>query len=52
MVQEAITFKVSDSTAHNMEVGEMVSVELGTEHVPQQLLCQTHPALMFNRKTV
>ena len=52
MIQEAITFKVSDSTAHNMEVEEMVSVELGTEHVPQQLLCQTHPALMFNRKTV
>ena len=52
MIQDALTFKVSDSTAHNMEVEEMVSIELGTEHVPQQLVCQTYSALMFNMKTV
>ena len=35
-----------------MEVEEAVSLELGTSHIPQQLLCHTHPALMFTRKIV
>jgi hypothetical protein len=51
-LQEAITFKVTDSTSHNLGVEEMVSLELGTEHIPIQLLCHTHPVLMFVRKTV
>ena len=35
-----------------MEVEEAVSLELGTSHIPQELLCHTHPALMFTRKIV
>ena len=49
-IQEAITFKVTDSTAHNFEVEDIVSLELGTDHIPKQLLC--HTVLMFSRRMV
>ena len=51
-IQEAITFKITDSTSHNLGVEDIVSMDLGTTHVPDQLLCHTHPVLMFVRKTV
>ena len=31
---------------------EQVSLELGTDHISEELLCNTHPALMFNREMV
>ena len=51
-IHNAITFKVTDATSHNFEVEEIVAEELGSEHIPDHLLCHTHPALMFNRKIV
>ena len=48
-IQEAITFKITDSTSHNLGVEELVSLELGTDYIPEQLLCHTHPVLMFTR---
>ena len=51
-IYNAITFKVTDATAHNFDVDEMVAMDLGTDHIPSHLLCHTHPALMFNRKVV
>ena len=45
-----ITFTMTDSTIHNMEVDDMVAEALDTEHVPVHLLCQAHPASMFTRE--
>ena len=47
---EKIDFVMTDGTAHNLEVDEKVAEHLGSEHVPEHLLCQVHPALMFSRK--
>ncbi|CAB4062365.1 unnamed protein product [Lepeophtheirus salmonis] len=30
----------------------MVALELGTNHIPDHLLCHLHPVLIFNRKLV
>ena len=49
---EKITFRMMDSTSHNFGVDELVSIDLGTDHIPEELLCQTHPVLMFNREMV
>ena len=46
-----IDFTMTDSTIHNMQVDNLVSEELDTEHVPSHLLCQVHPAAMFTRVT-
>ena len=43
---------MTDAAAHNMHIDEMVPMDLGVDHVPQHLFCQTHPCLMFNRKLV
>ena len=51
-IQESITFKITDSTSHNLEVEDIVSLELGTDHIPDQLLCHTHPVLMFTRRMI
>ena len=51
-IQEAIDFKVTDSTSHNLEVEDIVSRKLETDYVPEQLLCHTHPVLMFVRKII
>ena len=51
-IYEAVTFKVTDATAHNFEVDEIVALELGSDFIPEHLLCHTHPALMFNRVIV
>ena len=37
-----ITFKVTDATAHNFDVDEMVAMDLGADHIPSHLLCHTH----------
>ena len=49
---EKINFRMMDSTAHNFGIDEQVSMDLGTEHVPDELLCSTHPVLMFNRAII
>ena len=41
---EKINFRMMDLTAHNFGVDKQCS----TDHVPDELLCSTHPVLMFN----
>ena len=40
---ERIDFVISDQTAHNVDVEVLVSKELGTMQVPNQLFCNVHP---------
>ena len=40
-LQETITFKVTDGVSHNFGVEEIVALELGTEYIPDHLLCHT-----------
>ena len=40
---EKISFRMMDSTAHNFGVDEQVSIDLGTDHVPDELLFQINP---------
>ncbi|KAI8519272.1 hypothetical protein Bbelb_025290 [Branchiostoma belcheri] len=47
-IQEKVTFKLTDGVSHNFGIEEMVALELGTDHIPDHLLCHTHPVLMFN----
>ena len=43
---EKISFRMMDSTAHNFGVDEQVSIDFGTDHVPDELLCSTQPVLI------
>ena len=47
-----LIFVISDQTAHNIDVELLVAKELCTEEVPNQLFCNVHPCLMFNRVIV
>jgi hypothetical protein len=47
---QRIDFVMTDSTAHNLGVEELISKELGVEHRPHHLLCHTHPVMGFMRK--
>ena len=49
---DKINFRMMDSTAHNFGVDEQVSIDLGTNHVPDELLYSTHPVLMLNRAII
>ena len=49
---EKINFRMIDSTAHNFSVDEQALIDTGTDHVPDELLCSTHPVLMFNRSII
>ena len=49
---EKINFRMMDSTAHNFGVDEQVSIDLGTNHLPDELLCSTHQVLMLNRAII
>jgi hypothetical protein len=51
-IYNAVTFKVTDATAHNFKVDEIVAAELSSEHIPAHLLCHTNPCLMFNKRIV
>ncbi|KAI8509055.1 hypothetical protein Bbelb_129030 [Branchiostoma belcheri] len=51
-IQEKVTFKLTDGVSHNFGIEEMVALELGTDHIPDHLLCHTHPVLMFNRELI
>jgi hypothetical protein len=46
---EKVDFVVTDQTAHNFKVDELVAESLDSEHVPDHLFCNVHPTLMFNR---
>ena len=48
-IWKRIDFCMTDSTAHNFGVDDIVAGKLNVEHTPSHLLCQTHPSLMFNR---
>ena len=45
-----VNFVMTDSTAHNLGVAELVAKELEIEHVPPSLLCNAHPLLMMQCK--
>ena len=47
-----INYQMTDATSHTLQVDDLVAADLGVDHIPQHLLCHTHPALMFNRKIV
>ena len=47
-----ISFVMTDSTSHNMEVIEMVCEDLEIESVPKTLLCNAHPLMLFQSKIV
>ena len=49
-ILEKIDFVMTDSTAHNLGVIEEVCRELNTETVPDSLVCNVHPTMMFQRK--
>lgn len=46
---EKIDFVVTDQTAHNLKVDELVAASFESERVPDHLFCNVHPTLMFNR---
>ena len=43
---------MTDGVSHNFFVEEIVALELGTDHIPDHLLCHTHPVMMFSRELV
>ena len=49
---EKVQFRMMDSAGHNKGVDEQVAIDLGTDHIPDELLCSTHPCLMFNREMI
>ena len=46
---EKIDFIITDQTAHNLKVEELLAKTLESEHIPNHLFCNVHPTLMFNR---
>ena len=46
---ERIDFVITDQTAHNFGVEEIVAEDLGSLKAPDHLFCNVHPSLMFNR---
>ena len=47
-----INFVMGDGTAHNFGIEDTVVEKLETDHVPEHLLSQFHPALVFAREVV
>ena len=45
-----ISFIMTDSTSHNLEVIESVCEELEVEEIPRTLLCNVHPLMLFQGK--
>ena len=41
---------MTDSTSHNLGVIELVAKELESDEIPQTLLCNVHPLMMFQNK--
>ena len=46
---EKIHFVMTDLASHNLRVEDIVSEELEVDRLPDHLLCQVHPSLMFGR---
>ena len=49
-ILKKISFVMTDSTSHNLEVLGLVAEELAVEHIPKTLLCNIHPLMMFQGK--
>ena len=49
-ILKKINFVMTDSTSHNLNVIEQVCEELEVEDVPNTLLCNVHPLMLFQRK--
>ena len=49
-IVEHIDFVMTDSTSHNLGVIEQVCEDLDSESVPQSLVCNIHPLMMFQRQ--
>ena len=49
-ILEKINFVMTDSTAHNIGVTDMVCAELDIAKIPGQLLCNVHPLMMIQNK--
>ena len=49
---EKIDFVITDQTAHNFGVEDILAEQLNSEKVPAHLFCNVHPSLMFNRVLV
>ena len=45
-----VDFVMTDSTSHNLNVIEKVCEDLNVEDVPDTLLCNVHPLMLFQRK--
>ncbi|CAL4082361.1 unnamed protein product, partial [Meganyctiphanes norvegica] len=51
-ILEKISFVMTDSASHNINVIEMVCEELDVESVPKTLLCNAHPLMLFQNKII
>ena len=49
-ILKKISFVMTDSTFHNLEVIGLVAEELEVEHIAKTLLCNIHPLTMFQGK--
>ena len=49
LIFEKLDFVITDQTAHNFNVENIVATTLDSEHTPDHLFCNVHPSLMFNR---
>lgn len=50
VLYEKMDFVMTDATSHNIGVPALVGARLETDHQPDQLLCQVHPVMCFNRE--
>ena len=48
---EKIDFVITDNTSHNLGVINELCDDIGTDSVPEWLICHAHPRTMFQRKT-
>ena len=49
-ILKQVTFTMTDSTAHNIGVMDLVCNALNVENIPQQRLCNVHPLIMFQNQ--
>ena len=48
-IYEKLDFVITDQTAHNKGIEELISESLESDYSPGHLFCNIHPLLMFNR---
>ena len=49
-IMERVSFVMTDSTSHNLQVIEQVFEDMNIENTPGTLLCNVHPLMMFQSK--